>query len=58
MLIEGGQHGIGSMPSFATALDDRQLAELSRYLRARFAPDKPAWEGIDMAVAKARAGVH
>ncbi|WP_186417185.1 molybdopterin cofactor-binding domain-containing protein [Bosea sp. CS1GBMeth4] len=54
MLLEGGQHGIGSMPSFATALDDRQLAELTAYLRGRFAPEKPAWEGIEAAVARAR----
>lgn len=54
MLLEGGQHGIGSMPSFATALDDRQLAELAAYLRGRFAPGKPAWEGIEAAVARAR----
>lgn len=54
MLLEGGQHGIGSMPSFATALDDRQLVELAIYLRGRFAPEKPAWEGIEAAVARAR----
>lgn len=54
MLLEGGQHGIGSMPSFATALDDRQLTELAAYLRGRFAPGKPAWEGIAAAVARAR----
>ncbi|MEN5082881.1 molybdopterin cofactor-binding domain-containing protein [Bosea sp. TWI1241] len=56
MLIEGGQHGIGSMPSFATALDDTQLAALTAYLRSRFAPGKPAWTGIGDAVVKARAG--
>ena len=54
MLLEGGQHGIGSMPSFATALDDRQLVELTAYLRGRFAPEKPGWEGIEAAVARAR----
>ncbi|WP_436152026.1 molybdopterin cofactor-binding domain-containing protein [Bosea sp. LjRoot90] len=54
MLLEGGQHGIGSMPSFATALDDRQIVELAGYLRGRFAPGKPAWEGIEAAVARAR----
>lgn len=54
MLLEGGQHGIGSMPSFATALDDRQLAELAGYLRRRFAPDKAAWVGIEAAIARAR----
>ncbi|WP_291645989.1 molybdopterin cofactor-binding domain-containing protein [Bosea sp. (in: a-proteobacteria)] len=54
MLLEGGQHGIGSMPSFATALDDRQIAELAGYLRGRFARGKPGWEGIEEAVTKAR----
>lgn len=54
LLLAGGQHGIGSMPSFATALDDRQIVELAAYLRGRFAPEKPAWEGIEAAVAKAR----
>ncbi|WP_332695777.1 molybdopterin cofactor-binding domain-containing protein [Bosea sp. (in: a-proteobacteria)] len=58
MLIEGGQHGIGSMPAFATALDDRQLTDLARYMRARFAPDKPAWEGVDEAVGRARKAGH
>lgn len=55
MLLEGGQHGIGSMPSFATALDDRQIVELAAYLRGRFAPEKPGWDGIEAAVARARA---
>ncbi len=32
-----------AMPSFAGSLSDRQIGELLRYLRARFAPDKPAW---------------
>lgn len=54
LLIEGGQHGIGSMPAFATAFDDRQIVELARYLRGRFAPGKPTWEGIGAAVASAR----
>lgn len=54
MLLEGGQHGIGSMPSFATTLDDRQLADLAAYLRGRFAPEKPGWSGIDDAIAQAR----
>jgi nicotinate dehydrogenase subunit B len=58
MLLEGGQHGIGSMPSFATALDDRQLADLATYLRGRFAPEKPAWSGIEDAIARARKATH
>jgi nicotinate dehydrogenase subunit B len=58
MLLEGGQHGIGSMPSFATVLDDRQLIELAAYLRGRFAPEKPAWGGIEAAIARARQAAH
>lgn len=58
LLLEGGQHGIGSMPAFATALDDRQIVELAAYLRGRFAPEKPAWEGIEAAVARARKARH
>jgi nicotinate dehydrogenase subunit B len=42
----------GAMPGFAGAFDDHQLAELARYARARFAPDKPAWEGLDEAMAR------
>ena len=54
LLIEGGQHGLGSMPSFATAIDDRQIADLARYVRARFAPGHPSWRNIDEAIARAR----
>lgn len=43
------------MPSFRDALDDRALADLAAYLRARFAPDKAAWSGLDDAIARLRA---
>ena len=45
---------LGAMPGFAHSLNDQQLTELIRYLRARFAPDKPAWDGIDAALRAAR----
>jgi nicotinate dehydrogenase subunit B len=32
-----------AMPSFADSLSDRQIAELARYLRARFASDRAPW---------------
>jgi nicotinate dehydrogenase subunit B len=61
-------HGVGSpaalrgaageeaaMPAFAEALDDAQMGDLLGYMRARFAPDKPAWTGLPDAVADARA---
>jgi nicotinate dehydrogenase subunit B len=54
LLIEGGQHGLGSMPSFASALDDRQIADLAHYVRARFAPGRPPWRDVETAIAKAR----
>jgi len=45
---------IGFMPAFRDALDDRQLAELAAYLRARFAPGKPPWQGLEAAAARVR----
>jgi nicotinate dehydrogenase subunit B len=45
---------LGAMPGFADSLNDQQLTELIRYLRTRFAPDKPAWDGIDAALKAAR----
>lgn len=47
-------NALGEMPGFADSFDDRQVAELVHYLRARFAPDKPAWHGVDEAVARIR----
>jgi nicotinate dehydrogenase subunit B len=37
---------IGYMPSFHDTLDDAQLAELTAYLRARFAPGEPPWQRV------------
>ncbi|HEX7789050.1 MAG TPA: c-type cytochrome, partial [Afipia sp.] len=49
---------LGYMPAFKNSLTDRQVAELVSYLRQQFAPDKPAWAGIDAAVRRVRqAGV-
>ncbi|SON57984.1 Nicotinate dehydrogenase subunit B [Hartmannibacter diazotrophicus] len=39
--------GLGAMPAFASHLDDGQIAALARYICARFAPDRPAWEGLE-----------
>lgn len=47
-------NALGDMPGFADSFDDRQVAELVHYLRARFAPDKPAWQGVDEAVTRIR----
>ncbi|HUG21419.1 molybdopterin cofactor-binding domain-containing protein [Piscinibacter sp.] len=46
---------VGFMPAFRDALDDQQLAELAAYMRARFAPGKPPWQGLEAAAARARA---
>ena len=45
---------LGYMPAFREALSDRQLGELVAYLRRQFAPDKPAWTGVDTAIARLR----
>ncbi|AYD04002.1 molybdopterin cofactor-binding domain-containing protein [Neorhizobium sp. NCHU2750] len=45
---------IMQMPGFSQSLSDRQISDLAAYLRARFAPGKPAWEGVKEAVARAR----
>ena len=42
------------MPGFASALDDRQMAELARALRANFT-DKPPWTGLEKIVGEVRA---
>ena len=45
---------LGYMPAFKDSLTDGQIAELAAYLRRQFAPDKPAWTGIQAAVARIR----
>jgi nicotinate dehydrogenase subunit B len=44
----------GAMPSFSSSFDDRQIADLLGYVRARFAPDRPAWSGLSGTVARLR----
>jgi nicotinate dehydrogenase subunit B len=44
----------GAMPGFAASFDDAQVAALADYLRSRFAPDRPAWEGIEATIARLR----
>jgi nicotinate dehydrogenase subunit B len=45
---------LGYMPGFKDNFSDRQVAELVSYLRGQFAPDKPAWSGVDAAIARVR----
>ena len=52
---EPASKDIGFMPSFADALDDRQIAELAQYMRARFAPQEPAWRDVPQKVRELRA---
>jgi len=55
LLLEGGGHASGSMPAFADALDDRQVANLAHYLRTRFAPGQPQWTNIEATLTTVRA---
>jgi nicotinate dehydrogenase subunit B len=45
---------IGFMPAFREALSDAQIAELAGYMRARFAPQEPAWKDLRSEVARVR----
>jgi nicotinate dehydrogenase subunit B len=45
---------LGAMPAFRRSFDDAQLADLLVYLRARFAPDQPAWTGVSAAALEVR----
>jgi nicotinate dehydrogenase subunit B len=45
---------LGYMPAFRDSFDDRQVAELVGYLRAQFAPRKPAWTRVDTAIGRIR----
>jgi nicotinate dehydrogenase subunit B len=49
-----GLSELGAMPAFRHHLDDAQVADLLTYLRARFAPDKPAWTRLREASARLR----
>ena len=46
---------VGFMPAFRDAFDDRQLAELAAWMRARFAPQRPPWSELEATVARIRA---
>ena len=45
------------MPGFAGALDDRQIAELLAYMRARFS-GLEAWDGVEEMVRRTRSGEY
>eukprot|EP01042_Synura_sphagnicola_P029208 gene29208-biopygen27932 len=57
----GGDDGCGTAADVGldrSHIVDRQIADLAAYLRGRFAPEKPAWNGIEDAVAKGRKAAH
>lgn len=51
---EPATQGIGFMQGFGDVLSDTQIAELSIYLRARYAPQAPAWTDLPSEVARVR----
>ncbi|GBR03884.1 c-type cytochrome [Acetobacter oeni] len=53
-----GQHFDGHMPSFASVLDDDQLARIATYVRARFGDNASAVSPSDVAAARAWAAGH
>ena len=58
VILEGVQEPVndrvGFMKGFADHFDDNQLADLLRYMRARFAPDKRAWGDLEAKVREIR----
>lgn len=51
---------LGYMPGFKDSLSNGQVADLVDYLRGQFAPNAPAWKGLEQKVAHLRAnpGTH
>jgi nicotinate dehydrogenase subunit B len=45
---------LGYMPAFKDSLSDEQVAALVSYLRAQFAPDKPAWSDVRTIIGRIR----
>ncbi len=58
VILEGvrkpASQAIGFMPSFAGQLEDDQISALVQYMRARFAPDKAAWNNLEQSIARIR----
>lgn len=46
--------GLGYMPGFKDSLNDKQIREMIEYMRARFAPGKPQWQGLDEKISSIR----
>jgi nicotinate dehydrogenase subunit B len=41
------QLGLGAMPEFKNSFNNQQMKNLLEYMRARFAPEKAPWQGLD-----------
>lgn len=58
VILEGVQepvsNQVGFMKGFADQFDDGQLAELLRYMRARFAPGKAPWTDLEARIREIR----
>ncbi len=52
---EPATRDIGFMQGFGEVLSDTQIAELAAYLRARYAPGRPPWQGVDETLRALRA---
>lgn len=46
---------LGDMPGFRASMDDAHVEKLVSYMRATFAPDKPAWTNLPQTIARLRA---
>ena len=49
---EPATQDIGYMPAFKYALSDAQIAELTSYMRSRYAPGEPAWTNLPADIAR------
>ncbi|GAB0114269.1 molybdopterin cofactor-binding domain-containing protein [Acidisoma sp. C75] len=45
---------MGAMPAFGPVLSDRQIADLTAFLRRQYAPDRPAWTDLPARIARLR----
>jgi nicotinate dehydrogenase subunit B len=62
-IILDGTHGshalqVGAMPGFGKVLSDRQITDLTAYMRAAYAPQRPAWNADTAAIQLLRSSAH
>lgn len=53
-ITQPAQANLSSMPGFKNSMSDAQMESLLQYMRARFAPDKPAWNDLREKIANIR----